>query len=121
VADPLAERRDERTNLLAVARAYVDDLARRVPVLGAAVVGSVARGDFNVWSDIDVLVVVERLPDRLPERLELLCAGAPGRVQPAGFTPAELARARRRANPLVREMDEIGVVLRGEAALRGGP
>src|SRR5688572_32444703 len=44
VADPLAERRDERTNLLAVARAYVDDLARRVPVLGAAVVGSVARG-----------------------------------------------------------------------------
>ena len=35
-----------------------------LPIEVATVIGSVARGDFNVWSDVDVLVVSEALPSR---------------------------------------------------------
>ena len=113
--EAVAARRVEREALIALAREYLDRLSRRLPVTAAVVAGSVARGDFNVWSDVDVVVVAEDLPARAPERMALLLADAPPRVQPIGFTPAELELARRRANRLVVEADRHGVVLLGSA------
>jgi predicted nucleotidyltransferase len=109
----LDERRRERDRLVALARAYVERLGERVPVVAAAVAGSVARGDFNVWSDVDVVVVAERLPARALDRAGLLMADAPGGVQPVGYTPGELDRALRRGDPLVTEAVTRGIVLGG--------
>jgi hypothetical protein len=83
-----------------------------VTAIAAAVVGSVARGDFNVWSDVDV-VVAEEVPERMPDRAALLTADAPGRVQPVGFRPDEFDAARRKGNRLAREASEAGVVMAG--------
>jgi predicted nucleotidyltransferase len=118
VTELLAERARERERLLELARGYVRRLAERQPVLAAAVVGSVARGDFNVWSDVDVVVVAESLPARAPDRSLLLAADAPGGVQAIGFTPQELAEARRRGNPLAEEALTSGAVLVGAERLR---
>jgi uncharacterized protein len=118
VADPVAVRRQERQRLLLLARSYVDALSGRTPVVAAAVVGSVARGDFNVWSDIDVVVVVGDLPQRAPERSSLLVEGAPPGVQPVGFTPDEFRRALESGNPLAREILDGGVILAGEGFFR---
>jgi hypothetical protein len=117
MSDPLVTRRRERERLLATARAYVERLSVRLPVVAAAVAGSVARGDFNVWSDVDVVVVAEGLPERAPDRIGLLLEHAPGGIQPFGFTPQEFLAAWRAGNPLVRETVESGVVLAGEAFL----
>ena len=107
----LAERHAERERLIAQAREHARRLARRVTLRQAAVVGSVARGDFNVWSDVDLVIVAEQLPERVPDRLALLLEDRPPRVEVIGFTPAELDEARRRRNRLVEELDAIGVVL----------
>jgi len=112
-ADVLARREREREELLALARDYVAGLSQRVTVIAAAVVGSVARGDFNVWSDVDVVIVAKELPERTPERSALLSADAPARVQPVGFRPDEFDAARRKGNRLVREASDAGVVLTG--------
>lgn len=117
MADVLAERRRERERLIDVAREHVERLSARVEVEAAVVVGSVARGDFNVWSDVDVIVVAEALPARTPDRLALLLRDAPPRVQPIGFSQAEPEEAKRRSNRLVLEAIEHGVVLTGEAVL----
>ncbi|GGM98358.1 hypothetical protein GCM10007092_10240 [Thermus composti] len=78
--------------LLAEAREY----ARRArEALGEARVflyGSVARGDFNLESDIDLLVVSPRLPQDPLERLALLQGLNRGRVEARGLTPEEFAR-----------------------------
>lgn len=78
--------------LLAEAREY----ARRVrEALGEAQVflyGSVARGNFNVESDIDLLVVSPNLPRDPLERLAFLQGFNPGRVEARGLTPEEFAR-----------------------------
>jgi predicted nucleotidyltransferase len=84
-----------------------------VTVIAAAVVGSVARGDFNVWSEVDVVVVAEELPERMPDGAALLTADAPGRVQPVDFRPDEFDAARRKGNRLAREASEAGVVMAG--------
>lgn len=114
MADILETRRRERDRLIEVARGYVEGLARRLPIVAAAVVGSVARGDFNVWSDIDVIVVAEDLPARAPDRGILLAADAPGGVQAVGFTPDEFRAALARGNPLAREAIQLGIVLSGD-------
>jgi predicted nucleotidyltransferase len=113
VVDVLAERALEREALLALAREYVERLSSELPVVAATIVGSVARGDFNVWSDVDVVVIAERLPTRAPDRAQALGRLAPARVQPIGFTPAEFRTARTKGNQLVRDACTVGVPLAG--------
>ena len=115
MADALAERRREQRRLRAVAERYVEQLATRLPLRAAALVGSAARGDFNVWSDVDVVVVGDELPERLPERSLLLAEDAAPGVQPIGYTTEEFERAFRRGDPLAREAVEPGAALRGES------
>lgn len=110
----IARRRAELEQLRQLARAYVEALSERIPVRAAAIAGSVARGDFNVWSDVDVVVVSDALPERIPDRALLLAHDRPDRVEPIGYTTAELERAYRRGDPLVREAADAGVILRGE-------
>ncbi len=105
----VAERYAEQERLVALAREHVQRLSARLRIREAAVVGSVARGDFNVWSDVDVVVVADALPERMPDRAAVLMEGRPPRVEPIGFTPEELEDARRRSNPLVVELDSIGI------------
>lgn len=93
MADVLSERRREHRRLRALAEEYVERLASRLRLQAAALVGSAARGDFNVWSDIDVVVVSDVLPERLLERSMLLTLDAPARVQAIGYTTEEFERA----------------------------
>jgi predicted nucleotidyltransferase len=119
VSDVLAERRAERERLIERARSYARALEARLPVRAVVLAGSVARGDFNLWSDIDVLVVADALPERLPDRLALLAADAPAGVQVVGFTPDELRLAARRGNRLVLDAAAHGILLAGDAAALG--
>jgi predicted nucleotidyltransferase len=107
----VARRMAEREALITLARDYVAALTATVSVRAAYMAGSVARGDFNVWSDIDVVVVADSLPARVPDRTTLLTRDAPPRIQPIGFTPEEFGRARKRRNPLVLEALAFGVRL----------
>lgn len=110
--DPLERRRDEREERLARAREHVERLNERMSVIGAAVAGSVSRGDFNLWSDVDVVVVSDDLPAPGPARGEALGDAASG-LELHGYTSAEFARALERGDRLAREAVERGVVLIG--------
>lgn len=110
----IERRRRERAALIERARAYAEALSDRVSVRSAVVFGSVARGDWNKWSDIDVLVVADALPDDVLRRLDLLLLPDHPGVQPVGWTPADLA-ARRDHDPILAEARTIGVAVFGEA------
>ncbi len=114
MSHPIVERRRrEQSERNARAAAWAESLATRLDVLAAVVFGSVARGDFNRWSDIDVLVVARGLPQGARERLALLGADAPLGVQPVGWTPEELAERAARRDPIARECATLGVVVYG--------
>ncbi len=88
------------------------ELARSLdgPV-SAILVGSYARGDFNRWSDVDVLLI-GRFEGRPPERLNRISAPPGFEVIP--LTPEEAVRAAEKGNPLLIEAVEQGVVLRDD-------
>lgn len=118
MADVVAERRAEQRRLIELARAYVERLSSSLPVLAAAVVGSVARGDFNVWSDIDVVVVCDDLPERIPDRMAVLMPEDTRGVQPVGFTRDEFRKASSKRNPLATSVTGEGVILLGADVFR---
>jgi predicted nucleotidyltransferase len=115
MSHPIVERRRaEQQALVARARDWAQRLADRLPVDGVVVFGSVARGDFNRWSDLDVLVLAERLPRDARARLALLHADAPPGLEPLGWTPEEFATKRRRGDPIACEASSLGIVVWGQ-------
>ncbi|CAN5605346.1 nucleotidyltransferase domain-containing protein [soil metagenome] len=106
----IERRHAERGQIIDEARSYLRAKATAAPIRAAYLVGSVARGDFNLWSDIDVVIVVDELPGRFLERVDLFSDGPPG-VEVFPFTPEELESERRRGNPLVLEVDDVGIDL----------
>lgn len=116
----LDRRRRERQDLLDRAGVFAAGLPSSLGLRAAVVIGSVARGDFNLWSDVDVIVVADRLPATLHERLSAL-GMPPPKVQPIAWTPAEYRRRRDRRDPMVVEAERCGVWLLGCAADVGPP
>lgn len=108
-----ARRRDERAQAIAWARSYAAKMAVDVPLVAAVVFGSYARGDFNTWSDVDVLVLSDAFPEDARARLDLLWRHRPGGLEPVGWTLPEHAARRRRRDPIAVEADDVGVVVHG--------
>ncbi len=108
----IGRRRDQQARLIEHAERFAAQLETSLDVRAVVVFGSVARGDFNVWSDVDVLVVAGALPDRQLDRLHSLGARQP-LVQPVAWTEIELRRELARSNPIAVEAKERGVWLRG--------
>lgn len=108
----LTRRRREREQYLSRAREFADRIDASVDVRAVCVFGSVARGDFNLWSDVDVLVIAAQLPDHPVARLEALGTAEP-RVQPVVWTPAEWHRHLDRRDPIAVECATRGVWLFG--------
>lgn len=116
----LAERHAQRTAMIESARAFASRIDPAVGLQAAVVFGSVARGDFNVWSDIDLLLIAERLPARPQDRLLALgdkVENAPPGLAPVIWTPDEFRSQLNRGNPIAREAVERGVVVWGSDAL----
>ncbi len=109
----VARRRAERAGAIDVARRYVEDLAGQLDVVAGVVFGSFARGDFNSWSDIDVLVVSDDLPVGARARIDCLWRARPGGLEPVGWTTAELLERVRRRDPIAVEAGSVGVCVKG--------
>ncbi|MFP3264973.1 MAG: nucleotidyltransferase domain-containing protein [Acidilobus sp.] len=83
--DIIRARRAERERAIGELREYASRLRARLGRLSMALYGSYARGDFNLWSDVDVIVVSERFRDReFVTRCIELSDGPQGLMQYAG-------------------------------------
>lgn len=114
----VARRRAERDQLIARARRWVHGLDARIGVRAAVVFGSVARGDFNLWSDVDLLVVADGAFGA-PHRRTASLGDRPPLVQPVLWTPEEWDTAEARGNPIAVEAVEHGVWLVGSPEVAG--
>jgi len=109
----IERRRGEQAVAFDVARRFAATLATEVPLVAAVVFGSYARGDFNTWSDIDVLVVSDELPDDARERSDLLWRYQRAGVSAIGWTTSEHRAHVQRGDPIAVEAHGVGVVIVG--------
>jgi Predicted nucleotidyltransferase len=108
-------RRAERNEMIESARGYFRIKAAEISIHAAYLVGSVARGDFNLWSDVDVVIVADAPPPRFLDRIDLFSDRPPG-VEVFPYTPEELKMEQERKNPIVLEAGDIGIDLLAGAA-----
>lgn len=125
----LKRRMAERAERIEAARKFAEKIRKDVGPLTAWVFGSVAKGTFKAWSDIDVLIVAENLPEHPMRRLELLYRYANCGIEPKGWTLAEflahLGKGDRQLLAMLREravlIDDLNLepILRGKIAELG--
>lgn len=106
------ERRRLREEVIRIAKNWASSLRFRATVI---LIGSYARGDFNLWSDIDVLVIAEFTGNPL-ERLKAI--DYPPGFEVIPLTISEFTRLVRRRDPLAIEASKIGIYLRDDLDVR---
>ncbi|MDP3105974.1 MAG: nucleotidyltransferase domain-containing protein [Candidatus Methanoperedens sp.] len=73
--------------------------------------GSMARGDNNLWSDIDFLVISDNLPDNPLKRLEFLYSLADTAIEVKGYTRNEFLKMIEKRNPMALDALDEGKVI----------
>lgn len=89
IEDVIKRRAEERAAVIEGLRAYSERLRARLGEISIVLFGSYARGDFNLWSDVDIIVVSSRFKgvEFVKRCLELM--DAPPKVEPICWTPEE--------------------------------
>ena len=119
----IERRRRLREEAINRARAFAECARGKLGRLTAIVFGSYARGDFNVWSDVDLLLVVDRpLPPSPLKRLGMIeeCLRVASDVEPLVLTASELKERLGKGDPAVVEAVGEGVIVLDDLGLGGG-
>lgn len=104
-----AKRVKEQNNLFLEAEEYTKRLKKVLGPISAAIYGSVVRGDFNIGSDIDIVVISDALAKDPLERMEVLHRYAQGREEPKGYRLDEFIKMIKRKHPTT-----IGIIKEGK-------
>ena len=81
----------------------------------AYLIGSYARGDFNIWSDVDILLVSDDLVGSPVERLKRI--ETPPNYEVIPLTSSEFRRMLGREDSLAKEALKRGILLRDDLNL----
>ena len=110
--------REHRVAKLQEALKHAQSVAKcisgKLPNSAVIMIGSYARGDFNKWSDIDLLVVTSsELPPNPLRRLEVIqeCITTNMPIEPVVLTVDELMKRLRKKDPLAVEAVKHGLIL----------
>jgi predicted nucleotidyltransferase len=75
--------------------------------------GSIARKEFGLGSDVDLIVVSDNLPDKIMDRIKLLYeideTKAPLDIK--GYKSKEIRKMIKKGNPLIMDAMEDGIIL----------
>lgn len=107
-------RKEKKNNLIYKATCFAGDISKVLKPMCAVVIGSVARGDFNDASDIDVVLISEKMPDVYKKRLELLYDYVFDAIEPKGYNLEEFILMYKKRNPIAIEAVEKGIIVYDE-------
>ncbi|MGQ4891574.1 MAG: nucleotidyltransferase domain-containing protein [Candidatus Njordarchaeia archaeon] len=107
----IRKREGERLRAIELAKKFLECAKKHFNIKEAYVVGSYARGDFNEWSDIDLVLVAENVPKSPIERLSKIkeCLKAFSKIEPIIISPEVLTELRSKRNPIAVEIEKHGI------------
>ena len=105
------KRIEERNKIIQEAKAYSKTLPFKCSVL---LIGSYARGDFNLWSDIDLLIVGNFNGNPL-ERLKNI--DFPPGYETIMLTPEEISKMKMKNDKFITDALKDGVILRDDLGI----
>jgi len=112
----------EREAVIEAVRAFGLRAERVLGPVTVLLFGSYARGDFNLWSDVDVLVVVGdevRLPDKPHRRTDPIIDLIPPGFEVSVVRALELERVLSRSAAVRKALSEAVIILDGLGLAKG--
>ncbi|OWP55852.1 MAG: hypothetical protein B2I17_09210 [Thermoplasmatales archaeon B_DKE] len=106
--DVIEKRVSQRNLAIDRAREFAKSLTEDASVF---LIGSYSRGDFNLWSDIDV-VVISNFEGNLLSRLKSM--DFPPGFEIIPLTVNEFKKMRAKKNPICVELERTGILLRDD-------
>ena len=118
----IERRREERLRVVELVKEFCKEVEKIFNKFTLILIGSYARGDFNLWSDIDVLIVVESCPRNPLRRFDLIKEVMMNpkfsNIEPIILTIEEIELKVRKKDPLIREVVDYGVFIRDDLNIR---
>ncbi len=93
-------RADYSKNVNNILAEYSRIVSSKLGKFTGVLYGSMARGDNNLWSDIDFLVISDKLPLNPLKRLEFLYSLTETSIEVKGYTRNEFLNMIEKRNPL---------------------
>jgi predicted nucleotidyltransferase len=87
-------------NVIRILKEYSDVVSSNPGEFTGVLYGSVARGDYNLWSDIDFLVISDELPENPLKRPEFLYSLTETPIEVKGYTRNEFLNMIEKRNPI---------------------
>lgn len=94
---------------------YSKAVSSKIGTFTGILYGSMARGDNNLWSDIDFLVISDKLPENPLKRLEFLYSFIETPIEVKGYTRNEFLKMIEKRNPLA-----LDALVEGQVILDDG-
>ena len=113
--EKIVEKRVKKANwALSKAKEFIQCIKKVFNNIDLAILfGSYARGDFNEWSDIDILIVVcDELPKKPTERIDIVvpCITAvEAPIEPLIITKNEFEKLKKKRNPAIVDAINNGI------------
>lgn len=103
-----------RDKVIKDAKSFVRCVSKIIKIKNAILFGSYARGDFNAWSDVDILIVADdEIPSNPIHRLEMImrCIQKYPFIEPIIVNSIEYSRLKKKKNPIIQECEKYGIEL----------
>ncbi len=110
----IRERALTRIKALEEAGKFINCISRILGEISVALYGSYARGDFNEWSDIDILIIAKDLPVNPLARLKRIheCLKKHPTIDPILVTIEEYQKMTTKQNPITVDVEKNGIILK---------
>ncbi|MCC6029016.1 MAG: nucleotidyltransferase domain-containing protein [Candidatus Korarchaeum sp.] len=108
----LNRRIEFRRSVIEGVRKWAEGLPFKATVI---LIGSYARGDFNLWSDVDIILIAE-FPERSPVERLMRIDHPPG-YEVIPLTPEEFADMFGRKEPMVMEALRSGIPIKDDMGI----
>jgi predicted nucleotidyltransferase len=107
--EALKRRKKLREKIIAEVGEWAQKLSFKATVV---LIGSYARGDFNLWSDVDILLITEFSSKNPLERLKHIDTLPGYEIIP--LTPNEFDRLLQKGDPMAVEAASEGVIIKDD-------
>ena len=110
------ERLEKQRKVIEEASRIVNELRKVLGKVTVILYGSYVRGDFNLWSDVDIIIISDRFSNVPPlERYDLVMRLLPGGYEPKLWTVEEARK--QLSKPWWREALKYSIVLADDYGL----
>lgn len=102
-------------SILQKIREYAISLIEKRLAKSVILFGSLARGDYTPFSDIDLLIIIEKSSKKPIERIrDYINPSLPLDVEPRAYTEKEFIELAKKKRKLIREILNYGILLAGD-------